>query len=214
MSTKPKDISGLRFGRWTAIERAPSDPKHNSRWLCRCDCGAERVVMLQSLRAGLSLSCGCHQRERVRATSTRHGHTAAGRNSPEYTSWQSMRSRCCDPKNDRFKDYGGRGIRVCDRWQKFEAFLADMGPRPRGTSLERLENDGHYEPVNCVWATRIEQARNTRRCRVLAFRGESLPVAAWAERLGIHQATIGARLKRGWSVDGALSTPARERTVW
>jgi hypothetical protein len=123
-----------------------------------------------------------------------------------------MKQRCSNKKNKRFNRYGGRGITVCARWRtSFEAFLADMGPRPLGLTIDRVNNDGDYEPGNCRWATPREQTWNFSRNRLLTFNGESLPIAQWAHRLGFKRSAIGARLQRGWSVERALSTPLLSR---
>ncbi|MGN8062766.1 hypothetical protein ACTJK4_14000 [Ralstonia sp. 22111] len=135
----------------------------------------------------------------------RHGQS----NSPTWKSWRSMRDRCGNPGSRSYSDYGGRGISVCERWNLFENFLADMGERPsRRHSIDRYPNtDGNYEPTNCRWATPAEQARNRRSNRVLNFRGESKCVSAWADAIGIDRLTLQRRLYLGWSVERALTTP-------
>jgi hypothetical protein len=160
------DITGQRFSRWTVIRRAPS--ARDTRWLCRCDCGESRKVVATSLQRGASKSCGCLQRELVAALMTvrhrRHGEASRHKPSSEYCAWIAMRVRCSKPGNRSFKYYGGRGIKVCDRWLKsYENFLADMGRKPSSKhSINRINNDGNYEPSNCCWATKSEQARNRR----------------------------------------------------
>jgi len=124
-----------------------------------------------------------------------------------YLCWASMKSRCLSPKDQRYPRYGGRGISVCDRWLEFENFLTDMGERPRGRSLDRIDNDGNYEPGNCRWATQLEQQSNRRSNRLLTFRGETLCMTEWARRIGISAQALFTRLKRGWPVDVALVAP-------
>lgn len=130
--------------------------------------------------------------------------------SREYASWANMKARCLNPANDRFQSYGGRGIDVCERWREsFESFLADMGPRPPGMTLDRIDNDGNYEPKNCRWATRSEQRKNQRpniRGRKITFRGECRSIRSWAKKLGLSERTLGYRV-RTWPVEKALTTP-------
>ncbi len=132
-----------------------------------------------------------------------------GCNRPEYVCWQQMNSRCFNPRNRCFPRYGGRGVTVCDRWRHdFAAFLADMGPRPSPKhSIDRIDNSGPYSPENCRWATLTEQNRNKRTNRLLTFHGETLPLSAWAERLGMPENTIRNRLRRGWSDERTLTEP-------
>lgn len=134
-----------------------------------------------------------------------HGHASGGSNSPTYMSWSAMRERCLNPKADKYPQYGARGISICERWHSFESFLADMGERPHGKTLDRKDNDGNYELSNCRWATHKEQQNNRRANVFVEHDGERLTVTQWSERLGMVASTIRARLKRGYSADRALS---------
>lgn len=136
----------------------------------------------------------------------RHGHTRGRRNTPEYSAWMGMRRRCSYARGPMFRHYGGRGIKVCAQWESFETFLADLGPRPSGEhSIDRIDNGGDYEPGNVRWATPSEQASNKRTNRMLQFEGRSQTASAWARELGMLYETLLRRLKRGWSVDRALT---------
>jgi hypothetical protein len=157
------DLIGKRFGRLTVTKRLKV--KWVTVWLCRCSCGEITKVFGSNLRSGHTQSCGCLTKEitaqRNRAN-IRHGHCVAYKSTRIYRIWSSMLERCRTPQHRAYKHYGGRGIRVCEQWLIFENFLADMGERPPGRSLDRIDNDGNYEPSNCRWATQTEQVRNRR----------------------------------------------------
>ncbi len=159
------DLSGRRFGSFVATRRAPSTAAGNTRWFCRCDCGSEVVVARGNLTSGNSKSCGCQKVTKIAAARTKHGHSPHGKPTREYVSWRAMITRCTNPANHKYATYGAVGITVCDRWRdSFESFLADMGPRPAGTSLDRFpDNRGNYEPGNCRWGTPKQQSRNQHR---------------------------------------------------
>lgn len=200
------DLTGERFGRWTVIDRAGAE----FAWNCKCDCGTRKKVGAQSLRRGDSTSCGCFQREEFAKKRYRLTHGAAGIDrAPEYSVWSSMKDRCGNPKTKNFGDYGGRGIKVCERWLSFENFADDMGPRPEGHSIERRDNNGNYEPGNCFWATRLEQNRNTRRNRFLTHNDETKCITEWTALKGFKENTIRQRLFMGWEVSRAIETPIR-----
>lgn len=155
------DLSGRRFGRWLVLDRAPNKGGRRTAWNCHCDCGSDAVVIGENLVAGFTKSCGCLRAYVGHAVNLRHGHCLNRGNSPERQSWRGMKDRCNNPNHVRYARYGGRGITICERWQSsFEQFLADMGPRPPGMTLDRINPDGNYEPDNCRWATSHEQAVN------------------------------------------------------
>lgn len=158
-----KDDVGSRHGRWTVL-RFAGHRGPRRLFLCRCDCGTEREVAIILLRSGQSRSCGCLQQEANDHAHLVHGHARRGAESPEFRTWKAMHQRCYDRSASNYTNYGGRGIAIRDRWRDdFSAFLADMGPKPSpGHSIDRINNDGNYEPGNCRWATRSEQRRNQR----------------------------------------------------
>jgi hypothetical protein len=206
------DLTSLTFGRWTVLSRSANTQQGQARWLCRCECGTESVLTGSVLRGQVSRSCGCLKSERTIERNTKHGH-ATGGISKTYHSWAGMVARCTNPKHRSFSGYQGRGITVCERWKTFDNFLADMGEKPEGTSLERRDNDAGYTPENCVWATNHEQAINKRNNNVLEHDGRSMTAGEWATFLHMHPATLSDRLKRGWSVESALTTPVRSRSL-
>jgi hypothetical protein len=139
----------------------------------------------------------------------RLGHVRDRRRSAELNAWTNMVARCENPRRPDYPRYGGRGISVCPEWRaSFAAFLRDMGPRPDGASLDRVNNDGPYAPSNCRWATRHQQMQNTSATRVIEFRGRRLGLAAWAREIGINKESLRTRLLRGWTVEQALTTGA------
>jgi len=197
---RPKvEMAGRRFGLAVVVNHAGVEPSGEISWLCRCDCGKQFASPGSRLRRGSTVSCGCKRR---RGKAPVHG----GFGTPEYAVWASIKSRCSDPDN---RDYYGRGITVCKRWDdSFESFLADMGKRPsKQHSIDRKDNNGNYEPGNCRWVTRKEQERNKRSNRILTLNGKSQPIVVWSEELGIHQKLIACRLRRGWSEKDALTVP-------
>jgi len=202
------------FGRLTVIgEGEPyfqPNGKRRRRARCSCECGGVCEVTAVSLRNGKTKSCGCLSVETVRERSVSHGHTANRSPSAEYGSWCNMLARCYQPTRINYADYGGRGISVCARWrQSFEAFLHDMGPKPSARhSLDRISSNGDYEPENCRWATRKQQARNRRGVHLIRLStGEVMVVPEAAKKFGINPATLRRRLKDGWRHDDAVVPP-------
>jgi hypothetical protein len=207
------DLTGKRFGRLLVLRIADKFNSH-WRWLCKCDCGAQKAIDGYSLQRGATISCGCRMREtiaeRIQAN-TKHGQSANG-GTRTFHSWQHMQARCDRPTNPAYKDYGGRGISVCPRWRDFRNFLADMGECPPRKSIDRFpDNNGNYEPVNCRWATPREQSYNRRprsrenRTAILYnYDGMSLSLRKWSQLTGILPGTIRWRIKHGLPMKDCL----------
>lgn len=196
-----------KFGRWTVTSEFHRRGKHIFVD-CVCECGTERRISVHHLIIGRSRSCGCLRREVSREVHWKHGGTVGGYKH-EYRVWAHMISRCSNRNLRAFKDYGGRGISVCARWRSsFASFHNDMGDRPTPShTLDRINNNGNYEPSNCRWATIREQNNNRRDNRVIRLNGVRLTVAQWSEHVDLKAGTIYARLARGWSSRKALTCP-------
>ena len=192
-----EDLTGRRFQKLTAMAYEGRSLSRRSLWRVRCDCGREKILPAGLLVSGRAKSCGCQKGH----------HGLAG--SRTYATWGAMIQRCTNPEMGNYQSYGGRGISVSPSWLKFEGFLADMGERPPGMTLDRINNDGNYEPGNCRWATRAEQSRNTRRNRTMIVGGERVLVTDVAEANGISAATARMRLHKGWPSSRAATEPTR-----
>lgn len=200
------DRTGKRYGKLTAVSRLPNKDGY-VMWECVCDCGNKTTVPSSSLSSNTT-SCGCAQREKTISRCTEHGMSRTS----EHKIWLSMIDRCTNPKSTSWGRYGGRGIGVHEDWKNsFLSFYRDMGPRPSKIhSLERVKNDGNYEPGNVVWATMKEQNRNKRNNRLITYGDVTLPMCAWAEKVGITYGALRLRLNSGWSVERALSEPQKK----
>lgn len=205
MAEQNSIIPGTKYGSLTVLGIERFEKKNGFFVATRCDCGTEKIVRFNYLMNGHTKSCGCliGIKNKSRAT---HKHTERGNINRTYAIYRDMRTRCENPHYRQFYLYGGRGIKVCDRWrQGYENFLADMGERPAGMTLERIDVDGDYGLHNCRWATPAEQANNKRNSRFIEYQGRRQTVAQWARELGILDKTIYARLAQGWPPDKALT---------
>ena len=195
-------MDGFVFGKLTVIKF--SHFKRNvAHWICKCSCGKEVAINGSNLRTGSTKSCGCSRIGNESAV--KHGKYRQ----PIYHTWQSIIARCERPSHKSYKDYGGRGITVCESWRNFENFYADMGDRPIGKTIERIDNGKGYEPGNCEWQDAIHQARNRRSGRYLTAFGETKLLVEWEEdeRCKVWRDTLSYRLETGWEVEEAISTP-------
>lgn len=179
---------GAKIERITLLERAAKDSHHRKRWLVRCDCGnGPWVCREDGIASGRVKSCGCLKNEKLATRETKHLMC----DTPEYICWGGMIQRCTNPAAKAYSFYGGRGIKVCDAWRaSFEAFYADMGPRPDGMSLDRIDPNGNYEPGNCRWATKAQQSQNTRQTQWVTLHGERMPLTHASLALGLSKAGI------------------------
>lgn len=197
------ELSNKRFGRLVVVDRSHKGKRGEIFWLCQCDCGNTKTVRANQLTRGITKSCGCLHREAV----THHGMTGL----PTFKSWESMKQRCLNPNAPDYAAYGGRGIQVCERWvNSFDTFLADIGNRPAGTTLDRIDPNGNYEPSNCRWADHKTQNSNKRITKRYAFNGKEMTTAEISEATGVQQRLIVDRLRAGWSLEEALSKPNRK----
>jgi len=205
------DLVGRQFGRLTVIRRAESKTFPCglvvTYWECRCECGVIKAVHGGSLRNGNTKSCGCFRVEVGLTKNRTHGRTKTA----EHNTWLKMKARCENNADKSWHRYGGRGITVCAEWaNSFEAFYADMGPRPSSAhSIERNDNDGNYCPENCRWATKTEQANNRRSSRIVEFDGVQKTVAEWARDVGMSPLLLRRRIEDGWSIEDALTKASR-----
>lgn len=194
-----------QFGYWTALKEGVGIPRPGNgiirTAICRCICGVEREVVINNLKRGISKNCGCKTGEMIAALETTHGMSYT----PEYKAWAKMKERCHNPKCKDYADYGGRGISVCERWaSSFEAFYADMGPRPSSQhSIDRIKVDGNYEPGNVRWADKVVQAGNKRTTRYVELDGKRMALRAACRAIGADYKLVHARMKKGATFEQA-----------
>jgi len=200
------DFTDQQFGRLSALCRAPTPlGKRGAYYDCLCSCGEIVTVLGSSLNAGDTKSCGCYMRERVSETMTKHGATYT----PTWNAWRGMIARCTQPKMQSYRYYGGRGICVCARWMNFPSFLTDMGEKPYGMTLDRIDSSKHYEPSNCRWATPGQQAVNKSNNIWVEIGGRRQVLSHWAKEIGINRTTVLMRIHRGWDTVRALTEPTK-----
>lgn len=205
------DLTGRRFGRLTVLHRGEShiSPKGTKsvRWVCLCDCGKHTTVLGANLRHGRQVSCGCYKIDHPQ--NYKHG----GCYTRLYGVWEGMKSRCCDEKNKRFSNYGGRGISICEEWLDFATFRdwALSSRYKKGLTIDRIDVDGNYEPSNCRWVTMKVQQNNRTNNHRIAHNGKTLTLSEWADECQINRDTFKRRIALGWSMERATTTPVRKR---
>lgn len=198
-----KDYSGQRFGRLTALALVERRDDNDHIWRFACECGNTKDARIKSVRSGHTTSCGCAFRDMMIERNTTHG--MSRQLASTYRSWKDMRSRCLNQNDFDYADYGGRGIAVCERWKDFAAFVADMGKRPGGRTLDRINVNGDYEPGNCRWADPKMQANNKRSNHVIEYRGETKTLSQWCDVFGIEPSKVRYRIKAGWPMGRVFS---------
>jgi hypothetical protein len=209
MGPRRPDLTGQKFGRLTVVGFSHVDIKRFAHWQVVCDCGVLHTVRGFSLTSGHTQSCGCRQREDIVARNTRHGRARTS----EYRTWLAMKQRCSNPRDKEYSHYGGRGITVCDQWKiSFDSFLTDMGKRPPGAWLDRIDNNRGYSPDNCRWVTPKESSRNFSRNVCITWNNTTRCLAEWADVLGFNYQTIYNRLfAYGWPIEKAFTTPVHSK---
>lgn len=209
-----RDLKGQRFGRLVVLYGTGERKSGRVVWHCRCDCGNEVDVIRRNLTGGNTKSCGCFQRERSAEVNTVHGMNRRGKRHPVYRIWTSMLTRCENPNAKGYKNYGGRGIAVCDEWHAPAVFIgwALANGWQKGLQIDRIDNDGNYEPDNCRWTTWKEQAQNRRNNRFITFNGKTQCLADWSRETGIGHGTLWQRIYQyHWSIERALTEPTRRQ---
>lgn len=213
MNHKPKreNLVGMKFNRLTVLEFAGTTLGRAAIWRCQCDCGNITNVRASKLKNNIIKSCGCYKKEQWIRDHTTHGHSSKQKKSSTYSSWLNMKARCSNSSCHEYHNYGGRGISICERWNSFENFLSDMGECPDGLSLDRIDNNGNYEPSNCRWANAVVQGNNRRNNRRITYNGETKTLSEWSRILDMNWFTLFHRLKAGISVEDAFTNPVQSK---
>lgn len=200
-------MTGHRYGRLVCGRAVEIRPNGHVVYECQCDCGNTKLVTSSNLRSDHTQSCGCLMRERIRQANSTHRMSKT----KIYKVWRQMIERCTNERAPNYQWYGGRGVEVCERWRlSFENFFEDMGMPPKGQTLERKDVFKGYSPENCCWATWAEQHRNKTRTVLIEFAGQSKTASEWSRELGLSSSVISKRLRKGWGVERALTTPTRK----
>lgn len=203
---KCENLIGKTFGRWTVIGRVPTGKGNNNAWQCRCACGSIGLLTRTRLVQSKSRSCGCYKRDATIKRNTTHNM----KGTTEYSIWCNMKNRCYNKHDTSYKNYGGRGVQMCEQWRySFAAFFEDMGNRPsQKHSINRKDNNGNYTPDNCEWALPEVQANNTRHNLRISFNGTTKTLTQWAREMGLRREMIKGRIERGWPIDKLFNPPS------
>lgn len=214
MGRKPIDLTGQRFGRLTVVKRSGSTPQKLALWLCKCDCGNEKIIDGHTLRRGGSKSCGCYRTERESERAVKRNYKHGQRKTRLYGIWLGMKSRCYNSNDHNFLHYGAKGIEVCEEWtQDFQSFYGwsmSHGYK-EDLSIDRIDVNGNYEPNNCRWVTMKVQQNNRSNNHLITCSGETHTISEWAEITGMNKGTIRSRLVRGWSEEKTISCSVKEK---
>jgi hypothetical protein len=205
------DLTGNKYGRLTIIKRVENSKFLEAQWLCKCECGNTKIVKANNLKRGSTKSCGCLKKEQdcKNIMKTTHGK----HNTRLYKIFYSMKERCYNENNINYHRYGGRGIKICDEWLKdFMNFYnwAMRNGYQNNLTIDRIDNDGNYEPNNCRWVTKKEQSNNTSRNRYVIYNGEKLTLSQFCEKYNMNRSTIYNRMERGWDIKKAINTPTKK----
>lgn len=209
MKLRKFEPAGKRYGLLTIVEFSHVNKDGKSMYVCDCDCGNRCVKNGKTLKSGAVKSCGCYKTTVTKLRSTKHGYCVDRKKPAEYFIWRAMKDRCSNPKNKAYHNYGGRGIKVCDRWlNSFPNFIADMGMKPfYGASIERIDNNGNYCPENCKWIHLSKQGLNQRRNKRYLFDGKMLTISEISSICGVKSSALYQRIHRGWSDARMLAQP-------
>lgn len=213
LKSRTKDLKNSKFGKLLVVEFMGYKNKR-AEWLCKCDCGNEICVPAHRLISGNTKSCGCYMRECVIKTKTTHGGSKRKQKERLYNIWNGMKNRCFNEKDKNYKNYGARGITVCQQWKEdyglFRKWAMENGYNDNLT-IDRISNNGNYEPSNCRWATREEQNNNTRQNHYIEYNGKVKTLSQWATYYGLTRSCLKGRIRKGWETEKALTTPQRNK---
>lgn len=211
--SRTKNLKELKFGKLLVVEFAGYKNKR-AEWKCECDCGNKIIVPAHRLISGNTKSCGCYVRETLIREKTIHGGSKRKQKERLYTIWNGMKNRCNNSRDENYKNYGARGIKVCDEWQNDYSLFRKWALENRyseNLTIDRINNNGNYCPENCRWATRKEQNNNTRQNRYIEYNGEIKTLSEWATNYDLTRSCLKNRINKGWEIERALTTPSRKR---